>query len=140
MLFKRFIFSAVAFFLIGIGFYFIGNFSLDISSGDTYYVIYFPHLFFAAGISMIVPGVLLLYIELIQKKLPPPKLTKISFTLHFGGLLILLTTMFFPYTVENTRWISTINMFVYAGLFITVAGMSIIPAVLLISLRKSSRN
>jgi heme/copper-type cytochrome/quinol oxidase subunit 1 len=140
MLFKRFVIAAVGLFLSGLGFHLFSDLAFEIESGDTYYVIHLPHLFIAAGISMIAPGAILLYIELIQKKTLPQRLTKISFILHLGGLLILLTTMLFPYSAANLGLISTINTFVFFGLFLTVAGMSIIPAVLMISLRKSRKN
>jgi ABC-type phosphate/phosphonate transport system permease subunit len=41
---------------------------------------------------------------------------------------------------DNRAWIRPINTFVYAGLFLTVAGMSILPAILMISMQKGREN
>lgn len=139
MLFKRFLFIACILLLAGVIFQLLSDSKFEIESGDTYYVINASYLFIAAGISIFAPGIILLYIELIVKKSPPKKLTKISFTLHLGGLLILLTTMLFPFS-EHKEWIGAIKVFVYIGLFLTVAGMSILPAILMISLRKRRGN
>jgi uncharacterized membrane protein len=139
MLYVRFVVAAAALFLLGLAFYCFSDPIFDIPAGNSYLVINLSYLLVAAGISMIVPGATLIYIELILKKDLPKKLTKISYTLHLGGLLILLTSMLIILT-ENREWIIIMNTFVYLGLFLTVAGMSILPAILMISLRKRRGN
>ena len=139
MLYVRFVVAAAALFLLGLMFYSFSDPAFDIPAGDSYFIINLSYLLVVAGISMLVSGAILIYIELILKKRPPNKLTKISFTLHLGGLLILFTSMLIL-LADNRAWIRSINTFVYAGLFLTVAGMSILPGILMISMRKGREN
>lgn len=137
MHFKKFLVTTVLLFLVALLVHLFTNSFIDINSGDTYYVFNLSYLFTAAGLTMVVPTLLLMYIELFQKKTAAPKLTKISFVFHLSGVLILLSTMLFYFVSAQIELIPLLNVFIYLGLFLTVAGMSMIPAILMISLRKN---
>lgn len=136
MLFKRFAATTILLLLTGIALYIFGGLQLVIPSHDTYYVIDFAQLLFSAAISFAAPALLLIYIEIIQKKSAPPVLTRISFLLHLAGILVLLATIAVTYASGEVSGLKLINLFVYTGLFLAVAGMSLLPAILLIALRK----
>lgn len=136
MLFKRFVFVSLVLLITGAGFFIFDEIKLDIVSGNTYFVVDFAQLLFSAAISFAAPALLLIYIEIIQKKSAPPVLTRISFLLHLAGILVLLATIAVTYASDEVSGLKLINLFVYTGLFLAVAGMSLLPAILLIALRK----
>ncbi|MCA6365136.1 MAG: hypothetical protein IM638_19045 [Bacteroidetes bacterium] len=136
MLFRKFVFTTLILVLAGAALYLFGGVQLDIVSHDTYYAVDLAQLFFSAAISMIPSSLLLLYIELIQKKSAPQKLTQISYLLHLAGILVLLTTIAASFAFGEREYLMLTTIFVYTGLFLAVAGMSLIPAILLIAMRK----
>ncbi|MCU0435963.1 MAG: hypothetical protein MUC87_21070 [Bacteroidia bacterium] len=136
MLFKRFLFSSLIFILAGAGFYLFNDSRLDFSNGNSIYTFDFAYLLFSAGISLLASGLFLIYIEIIQKKEPPYKLTRISFLLHMAGLLVLLITLAFSYSMKISNIPLVVQVFIYTGLFLAVAGMSLLPAIMLIALRR----
>jgi heme/copper-type cytochrome/quinol oxidase subunit 1 len=136
MLFKRFVLTSLILIVTGITFFIFDVNKLDLAAGDTYFVIDFVQLLFSAAISFSAPALLLVYIEIIQKKKAPPVLTRLSFILHLAGVLVLLSTIAVIYGAEDLRNFKIVYIFVYTGLFLAVAGMSLLPAILLIALRR----
>lgn len=139
MLFRRFLIAALVVALPALTLRFFPGLVSDTSDQALFYSQVLPYLLFSASLTLLIPGGMLLVLERVLKKPLPEKLTRLSFLFHACGLLIIFTVLCLPHGEQFSTVETTLKVMVYIGLFLAILGMSLLPAILLIALRKNKQ-
>jgi hypothetical protein len=134
MLFRYFLFAMALCVLSGTVLYIFNDPYSRKENENSYNFIELANLLIAFGVSLLIPTLILFYIEIIKKKRAPNFLTYTSFSLHIFGLISLLRS--YLVSVLGQGYELEITGFLYLGIISCVLGMSLLPAILLISLRR----
>lgn len=136
MLYRRFLLAAVVFALLSLIVRLIDEETTSMWLEKSYISLNLPYMLFAAAFTLVIPGLVLLLLELGLRRQPPPRLTRISFLLHLCGLMTLLCAV--PIMIHDNGISKISNGMLIAGLLITIISMSLLPAILLIALRNKT--
>ncbi len=114
----------------------------DVPLGQTGFALPAHWIFISAALLFLIPGFFLWLLEEWLHRDAPMKLTRIQFLMQSSGFLILVLALVFLSVVSSTG--TYINAFYMSigracmgiGLVMMVAGVSLLPAVLMIGLRR----
>jgi hypothetical protein len=136
MLYRRFLLAATIFAMLSLTVRLIDEKMTSMWLENSYTSLNLSYMLFAAAFTLVIPGLVLLLLELGLHRQPPQRLTRISFLLHLCGLMTLLCAV--PIMIHDNGISKISNGMLIAGLLMTTISMSLLPAILIIALRNKT--